>query len=266
MTSPLIRLVDQSRIWGVTSQIQGDAGSPGSDGASPYQRSGLSALPCLCRHRLYDWSTNRLRNLWGAHRKSRMTCRATFASPSPIVLVLVLDLLMQCMGDDVAGQGDAGNPGSDGASPYQEASPLFPPSVLVLVIVLDLLMQCMGDDVARQDNPVNPGSDGASPYQEASPLFPQSCSLSSSIFLMQCMGDDVAGQDNPGNPGSDGALPYLRRRHPNTPTRPTPTRRHVSPPPPPPYAVTPLRSATVGRHRVNVVPLPGLLAMSIVPE
>jgi hypothetical protein len=46
------------------------------------------------------------------------------------------------MGGDVAGQGNPGNPGSDGASPYQAASPLFPPIVLVLVLVLvlDLLM------------------------------------------------------------------------------------------------------------------------------
>jgi hypothetical protein len=40
------------------------------------------------------------------------------------------------MGGDVAGQGNPGNPGSDGASPYQGASPLFPP--IVLVFVLDL--------------------------------------------------------------------------------------------------------------------------------
>jgi hypothetical protein len=33
-----------------------------------------------------------------------------------------------------------------------------------------------------------------------------------------------------------------------------------------PYAVTPLRSAAAARRRVNVVLLPGLLAMSIVPE
>jgi hypothetical protein len=45
-------------------------------------------------------------------------------------------------GGDVAGQDNPGNPGSDGASPYQGASPFLPPIVLVLVLVLvlDLLM------------------------------------------------------------------------------------------------------------------------------
>ena len=41
------------------------------------------------------------------------------------------------MGEDIAGQGNPGSPGSDGASPYQRASP-FPQIVLVLVLVLVL--------------------------------------------------------------------------------------------------------------------------------
>jgi hypothetical protein len=50
----------------------------------------------------------------------------------------------QCMGGDVAGRGNPGNPGSDGASPYQGASHLFSPIVLVLVLVLvlDFLIGC----------------------------------------------------------------------------------------------------------------------------
>ena len=39
------------------------------------------------------------------------------------------------MGGDVVGQGSPENPGSDGASPYQGASPFLPPIVLVLVLV-----------------------------------------------------------------------------------------------------------------------------------
>jgi hypothetical protein len=66
---------------------------------------------------------------------------------SPIVLVLVLDFFdASAWWDDVAGHGNPGNPGSDGASPYQKASPLFPPIVLVLVLVLvlDFFMQVPG--------------------------------------------------------------------------------------------------------------------------
>jgi hypothetical protein len=50
--------------------------------------------------------------------------------------------LCKCLGGDVAGQGNAGNPGSDGASPYHRASPLFSP--IVLVLVLDFFMRVHG--------------------------------------------------------------------------------------------------------------------------
>jgi hypothetical protein len=100
----------------------------------------------------------------------------------------------------------------------------------------------------------------------------------------------LAIQDDAESPGSDGASPYLRRRRPRDadpptrrpadtfcPTPDTPTRPHADTFRPAPYADTPIRrpvspvadtfcSAAVGRHRVNVVPMPGLLAMSIVPE
>ena len=74
----------QKDSWGLTLQGGGDAGSPGSDGASPYlsRFSGSSCLRC------------------------RPTGIRKRTDPERFVWV------------NIAGRGDAGSPGSDGASPY----------------------------------------------------------------------------------------------------------------------------------------------------
>ena len=107
---------------------------------------------------------------------------------------------------------------------------------------------------AMQDYAKSPGSDGASPYLRwgLSGVFPRAPrSMASS--LNDC-------RRRPGNCGvSRNAGLREKPRFGRSLTLPAPTApQHADTATRLPYAA--------GRRRVNVVPLPGLLAMSIVPE
>ncbi|HSZ79706.1 MAG TPA: hypothetical protein VK775_20030 [Chthoniobacterales bacterium] len=123
---------------GVNIVGQGDAGSPGSDGASPYlSRVFRLVLPCDVAPQESENDPIQ-RDSWGLTLQGGATREAgsdgaspypSFALPEPIfLLVLPWDVIPQesendpyqkdSWGVNIAGRGKAGSPGSDGASPY----------------------------------------------------------------------------------------------------------------------------------------------------
>ena len=119
-------------------------------------------------------------------------------------------------GRDVVGQGNPESPGSDGASPYQWVSTLFPPIVLVLVLVLDFFMQAHGGVTslgrATREAPVRTEPHPTKGLRLSFPPIVLVLVLVLVLdFFMQVHGGVTSlGGATRESPGSDGASPYQR--------------------------------------------------------